>query len=157
MSNYYHSKLGKSVAYVELNASKQISRLHNHLFFSIYPEVTFSSLVSILSQPFDVFILDMGVLSPSNWGEFFRYKHQIVIGSVIPWKCFVFEKFIDDINKKNKTMDSIILLANLGIKEQLQKMNRKHHLSISAIPFLSNPFLITSDNFDFFERMVRQL
>lgn len=165
LANYLCSRHNKRVAYVELNPTGEIRSLCTHqtgrdwfslMGFSLYPEATFQKLSAILGNGYDYYILDMGTLTPNNCGELARCDKRLVVGDIAPWKRELFirqwEPYL-----KNQIFDrhGVLLLGNSGIKETKIRVSIARDMTVLSVPFLKNPFHLTSIDFPFFEEILQ--
>lgn len=121
---------------------------HNNIDF--FPSVTLATLQDILRRNYNFFILDFGVLNPFTINEYERCNLQYAICPTLPWKRNEFYKFIQMFkNNNSKFQDNITFIG-------YSKQKEIHSIDITAIPFLSNPFQITSDEFIYFEKVLER-
>lgn len=151
----------ETTACVELNPSGNFSQLSNgttpfnYLHIKMYPSVTLSLLPDILGQPYSYFIIDFGTFHPNIAQAFFRCDLKIMIGNICPWKWKHYFEIINQlkINHRNCYND-IHYLGTPGLKENQKIMKSRFPVSIMPVPFIDNPFHITSKNFGFFENLL---
>lgn len=148
-------------ACIELNPSSSFSQLtgedaaFNYQHIKMYPSVTLSLLPDILGQPFSYFIIDFGVFHPNIAQAFFRCDCKIMIGNICPWKWKHYFDIIDQLKNNHRNFyKNIRYLGTPGIKENQKIMKSAFPVSIMPVPFIENPFLITSDKFGFFESLL---
>lgn len=165
LSNYCQNKLKKHTAYIELNPSRQIQSLSSkkkgssfdYLDFTIYPEITTKELPSIYEKKYDYFVLDMGTLGPGTLTEFFRCSRKFVLCSVAPWRVEAIGNWLDKMNSNNKIHpENVSILGNMSHKKDIKAFIRQYHFPIQAIPFLANPFQLTSPDIGFFEQILQR-
>jgi hypothetical protein len=163
LSNYLCSKYRKRTAYVELNGSNQIRSLSDdpdmdtffYMDIACYPSSIAEDLNRILAERFSYIILDLGVLTSDTCREFYRCDLKFIIGSVSPWKAGRFYDTLESLlYNTNPSQDHIVILGNLGIKETLRDFQRFCGCQVYAIPFLQNPFQLTTANCTFFQEML---
>lgn len=156
------SKLGLKTAYIEMNGSKQIHHLSENedtscfsfLCIDLYPDCTLRRLPDIRKQGYDCMIFDLGILSSATYQEFVQCNKQFIVGSICPWKSkHTWDWFL---KYKIQFLDSenIILLGNLGIKENTVYWREHYHMKVNAVPFLENPFQLTVSDWKFFEEIL---
>ena len=159
------NKCRYSVAYVELNATNQIFLLNNRksngtfskIGIDFFQNITLATLSDVLSHDYDFFVLDFGVLNQFTINEFKRCNLQLAICPLSPWKRNIFDEFVNML-KDNYTnyQKQITFLGNNKIKENLTQIHHVYKINILSLPFLSNPFQITSEDFDFFKRVLER-
>lgn len=164
ISNYISNKCRHSVAYIELNSTKQISVLNKRntagtftkIGIDFFPSITLSKLTDILSQNYDFFIIDFGILNQFTINEYRRCNTQLAICPVSPWKRNIFDEFINMFKEKYTNYQTQIYFLGNNNKENLNKIHRVYKINILPLPFLPNPFQITSEEFDFFKRIIER-
>jgi hypothetical protein len=163
LSNFLCSKFRKRTAYVELNRSNQIHSLADDRdaemfrFMDIvcYPRAIAEDLSRILAERYTYVILDLGVLTPDTSRDFYRCDLKFIIGSVSPWKADRFLEVLESLlYHANVSQEHILIMGNLGSKENLKTFERLSRLSVCAIPALPNPFQLTTANCTFFQEML---
>ncbi len=165
LCNYLQNKQRKRTAYIELNPGRQIRTLapkatgssFGFLGFEIYPEVTLKELPSIYGKKYDYFILDMGTLGPGLMTEFLRCQQKFVICSVAPWRRQRIEHWMDKVQATHQLhLETVSIFGNMSKKKDLNDFEHRYHLPIQAIPFLENPFQLTSPDIGFFEQILQR-
>jgi hypothetical protein len=163
LSNFLCSKFRKRTAYVELNRSNQIHALADDRdaemfrFMDIvcYPRAIAEDLPRILAERYTYVILDLGVLASETNRDFYRCDLKFIIGSVSPWKSDRFLEVLESLlYHTNVSQEHILIMGNLGSKENLKAFERLSRLSVCAIPVLQNPFQLTTANCTFFQEML---
>jgi hypothetical protein len=165
LSNYLCSKCGLSIACLELNASRQIGALSDgkgkgffrYLKIDFYPETKLDQLPDILGKNYSCVVFDMGTLGTAAYPEFVQCNLKLVVCSVRPWKSGSFENWLN----RHQYLYSIfsedfIFLGNMGIKEELAVCTRRYRLPMLAVPYLENPFQLTSSDWTFFEKLLKE-
>lgn len=75
----------------------------------------------------------------------------------MPWKRNVFDEFVNMLKDNYKNYQKqITFLGNNKTKENLTQIHHVYKINILSLPFLSNPFQITSEDFDFFKRVLER-
>ena len=145
-----------------MNGSKQIRQLspkENVSCFSIrhidfYPDCTLRYLPDIQKNGYDCLIFDLGLLGPATFQKFAQCERQFLVGSICPWKRkYTWDRFL---KYKLQFLNSehIILLGNLGIKENITYWKDHYHMKVISVPFLENPFQLTVSDWNFFEEIL---
>ncbi len=99
----------------------------------------------------------MGTLSSAAYPEFMRCDLKLAVGSIRPWKSKIYWNWLNNHQTLCKIHpEDIILLGNMGIKEESDLWNRQYHISVLAFPYLENPFRLTSSDWTFFERLLKE-
>lgn len=160
LSNFLCNKLKKRTAYVEMNDTRQIISLvkdesltsFSYLDIQFYPSAIQSDLPYIFNGHPMYIVMDLGILSSDNYWDFYRCDIKFIIGSFSPWKVDRFHALLESIIlQKNTEQEHIMILGNPGIKEISQRFQRKYHLPSFVIPYLPNPFQLTTANCTFFQ------
>lgn len=101
-------------------------------------------------------VLDFGVLTPYTLSEFARCDQQIVLTNVSRWK----EKQLDLFLQKQKTItirkdlnECISFLCWGATKDNQKRIERAYGIQVIPVPFLENPFQVSSKHFQFFEQI----
>jgi hypothetical protein len=165
LSNYLCSKCGLSTACLELNASRQIGALSDgkgtgffrYLKIDFYPDAKLDQLPDILGKNYSCVVFDMGTLGTAAYPEFVQCDLKLVVGSVRPWKAGSFENWLNRHQSLyNIFSEDFIFLGNMGIKEELAVCTRRYRLPMLAVPYLENPFQLTSSDWTFFEKLLKE-
>jgi hypothetical protein len=165
LSNYLRSKRGLSTAYLELNASHQIGCLSDgkgngffrFLKIDFYPETKWDQLPDILGTNYSCVIFDMGTLGTAAYPEFVRCDLKLVVCSIRPWKSGSLSNWLGRHQSLyNICSEDIIFLGNMGIKEDLAVCGRRYQIPMLAVPYLENPFQLTSSDWTFFEKLLKE-
>ena len=148
-----------------MNATRQIGALSSDRkkrffqFFDIdfYPEVIPNQLPDLLEKNYACVLFDMGVLGSATYPEFMRCELKLVAGSISPWKMGIYRNWLD----KNQTIwktnsEDIILLGNLGGKTEINRWKSQFRIPIRAVPYLENPFQLTSSDWTFFKELLKE-
>ena len=163
LCNFMNNKLGVHTAYLELNGSNEISLLNkrkdskpfSYCGISIYPSVTLADLGDIFSLRYSCFVLDMGSLNPYTAPTFWRSDLCVIMCSLSPWQKSNREEFMKKLPENNiLNQEKVILLANLGIKEQLAAFKQNIFHDVRCFPYLPNPFRLTPKDWPFFETLL---
>ena len=163
LCTYCASKQRKSVAYVELHARSEIAQLvpetallHERPFFRLYgvdyyPRLSGSEIPVLLNQGYQYLIMDTGSLGEANESEFLRCDRKLVLGNLSPWKRWKYEAFFQHFHSINLG-EGFDFLVQTGVNENVLHFSKTHHIAISQIPFIQNPFRIEKELFPFLER-----
>jgi hypothetical protein len=156
LSNFLCSKFRKRTAYVELNRSNQIhAEMFRFMDIVCYPRAIAEDLSRILAERYTYVILDLGVLTPDTSRDFYRCDLKFIIGSVSPWNTDRFLEVLESLlYHANVSQEHILIMGNLGSKENLKAFERLSRLPVCAIPVLPNPFQLTTANCTFFQEML---
>lgn len=165
LSNYLCNKLGKRVAYLEVNATDEISalcpdRFRSDSYFPIhgihlYPRVTIQALPIMLTLSYDFFILDFGVLNPHTSREFIRADFRFILGYCSPWKVDFFSDFLERM-KAYHVLEKTLLLEpnNYCVKKRKPAFAKRYQIDLLSIPFLENPFQFTTLDLAFYKELI---
>lgn len=152
-----------SVACIELNPSGAFFHLSpyedfrkfSYMHILMYPSATLSLLPDILCQPTEYFVLDFGVLNSNTYQAFARCDYKIMLGNICPWKWEHYSQILKKLSTEHWNFyKDMKLLGIPGEKENLKKVHKYVSNSIMPVPFIENPFRITSANFGFFNRLL---
>lgn len=165
LCSYCASKQRKSVAYVELHTRGEIAqlvpesalhyedcrfRLHGVDYF---PRMSESGIPALLNRGYDYLILDVGSLDEANVPEFLRCDRKLVLGSLAPWKSWQYEAVIQHFYSINLG-EGFDYLVQMGMNEHVRRFSKAHHIAMSQVPFIQNPFRIEKELFPFLERRI---
>ena len=165
LCSYCASKQRRSVAYVELHARSEIAQLvpepalpYGDCRFQLhgvdyYPRISDSRIPELLNQGYDYLILDVGALDEANVPEFLRCDRKLVLGSLATWKLWKYEAFFQHFDSINLG-EGFDFLVQMGMYEHARRFSRAHHITMSQIPFIQNPFRIEKELFPFLERHI---
>lgn len=166
ITNFLCNKIRKKAAYLELNGTHAISALadqsgSNSFYYygmNLFPNGTFLQLPEILSQSYDYFVLDLGVLNPNNYREFLQNDLGLVVGSVCPWKSAQYGAFLQKyFHNKTDRPETIRYLGTFGIKEDLKQFAHRYGFPVTSFPYLENPFQLSSVNWHFIETLLTDI
>ena len=161
LSNYLCSRHRRKTAYVEMNAAGEIlgiSDPHNGPFFQklgvhYYTQASLPDLPLIESSGYDCLIIDFGVLNPRTLSAFIRCDRKLVICDFSLWKRAKLEDFF----RRNTFLFGSKGLTLLGNSRDFHLLADAQDFSPAPVLFLPdirNPFQITSDQFEIFEKIL---
>lgn len=165
LCNLLHGRYLSRTAYLEVNASHAIGTLSpekdptipfHYQRVSYYPDVTLRQLPERLHLPHKYKILDFGVLNTYTFPEFVRCDHYVVLTNVSIWKTKQLTQFIEEIKKTNIGKDyktNIHFLCTGDLKKDRDRIERAYGIRVIPVPFLANPFQVSSKHFGFFEQL----
>lgn len=165
LSHFLSGKFVANTAYLEVNASNEIASLSKKTDKTLpftknkityYPKLTLSNAEKILTKHYKYFVLDFGNPNSHTFPVFTRCDIKIIIGYTQPWKQAAYEKFVHEhtfIQQKNKE-DCYYIGNIMGSRGSLDKLSKKLGVRMIPMPFFSNPFQITSEQFSFFEEIL---
>jgi len=165
LSNYLSSGANKWVACLELNGSNAFSIIlgfSERLSFrksgiDFYPNSTLAEYSLLLKEKYDVLILDFGVLNQATYGEFLRCDLSLVLGYISSWNRDAYWKWlVRNLNIDKQNAREVIVLGNLSNKENAKQFRRIYGILPVAVPFLENPFLLSSGDLEFIERVLER-
>ena len=163
LCTYCASKKRRSVAYAELHARSEIAQLvpeaallGEHSSFRLhgvdyYPHMSGSGIPALLNRGYDYLILDTGSLDEADVSELLRCDRKLVLGNLAPWKRWRYEAFFLHFHSINLG-EGFDFLVQMGMKENVTHFSKAHHIAMSQIPFIQNPFRIEKELFPFLER-----
>lgn len=123
---------------------------------TFFPEITLSKLPEVLQLNYDYFVLDMGILNPYTAYEFTRCNLKLMVGDLSPWKKEKTLKSLEQIlQKTNIHQEQVIFLGNPMIKESISSRYVKGFSKIMTVPYISNPFHLSSKDFVFYEHLLK--
>lgn len=165
LANYLCNKRLAKTAYIELNPSDQISSLKNkdcrtrfsHYHIDFFPNSTLSSYNNILSGKHQYYVIDFGVLNINTLNDFMRCDIKFAICSLSPWKTTSLTKFLNLFIDNNVNIEKDITLLGYPVESKpYNKEISEMPQEIYCIPYLQNPFHITSGYFNFFEMILQR-
>ena len=172
LCSYCSSKRGKSCAYLELHARREIAHLSSHGNSSYgkqelsngghlrrpllrlsqtdyYPAVTADEIPLLLNQGYDYLILDSGALDEGLFPEFLRCDRKFVLGSLAPWKSWEYESFFQKFTDNIHLGEGFDYLVQTGSTKESVSFSKTHHINMQTVPFIKNPFRIEKELFPF--------
>lgn len=155
LANYLSSKLGMKTAYIELNASNQISclskapekKMFSYRGISFFPNATPASLADILNGNYRYFVIDVGVLNTYTTKEFFRCDKQFLICSSSKWRLPYEKEKLETLLKNNKNQNHVTVILNLCNQKSEASCLPYIHRCITY-PFHQNPFQLEPKEFN---------
>lgn len=144
-------------ACVELNGTNEFNRLpHKQDGFSFtyknidfYPCAVMSTLTNIFNMKYERIIIDFGLLNVNTLKEFRRCDSKLVICPHGLWKNNSLEKLFTIFSENNiNVKKDFKLIMNLVEKNSFSDME--------TFPYLENPFLLTSNNFELLEKITER-
>lgn len=100
-------------------------------------------------------VLDFGVLTPYTLPEFARCDLQIVLTNISCWKEKQLVQFLQNKKttmRKDRT-ECIFFLCWGATKDNQKRIERTYGIRVIPVPFLENPFQVSSKHFRFFEQI----
>ena len=164
LSHFLCNKQKKKTAYIELNASDEIRFIKgkkqkepfSYMRIALFPNVTLSSLPTILQMDFEYFILDMGVLNTYTAEQFSHCHKQFIVGSLNSWKRQkTLEKLENLIKNKMIYQDTVTFIRISTEKKSTLSPFSKPFNKIVDAPYIPNPFQISFDSFGFYETLLK--
>lgn len=114
-----------------------------------YPHVAGNEVPALLNQGYDYLILDMGSMKEADHSEFLRCDRKLVLGSLAPWKIWTYEEFFRQFSNSVNLGEGFYYLAQTGTTKNIPQFSKAHHISMSGVPFIKNPFQIEKELFLF--------
>lgn len=165
LCNFLHSRFLARTAYLEVNSSHEIAALSSKKDQTIpfrcngvsyYPEITLRQLREQLHLQHKYKILDFGVLTPYSFPEFVRCDYCIVLTNVSIWKDRQLLQFIEELKKTNLGKDyktNVRFMSMGNLKKDRKRVETSYGIRVIPVPFLENPFQVSSHDFGFFEQI----
>lgn len=165
LCNFLHSRFLARTAYLEVNSSHEIAALSSKKDptipfrcngVSYYPEITLRQLREQLHLQHKYKILDFGVLTPYSFPEFVRCDYCIVLTNVSIWKDRQLLQFIEELKKTNLGKDyktNVRFMSMGNLKKDRKRVETSYGIRVIPVPFLENPFQVSSHDFGFFEQI----
>lgn len=126
-----------------------------HQRVAYYPDMTLAGLGKVLSEHYRYFVLDFGSPNPHTLQTFLSCDIRMVVGSVCPWKCPQYIRFIQKSSYNITVKEDVVYLGNdMEHKRDLKKLEHNCGIRVTPVPYLPNPFRITSESFAFFEKIL---
>lgn len=172
LANYCASKLQKPTAFLELHAPGELVMLspdhspasawNTHICntgFSIYdvdyyPAVCPEQIPILMNQAYSYYILDMGSAGYADWSEFLRCDRKLIIGSLAPWKSYLYEELFRRHSTLLKKGGGFVYLVQTGDKRDISEFAKKNGVVMKKVPFLPNPFQIEKERFLFLQELL---
>lgn len=100
-------------------------------------------------------VLDFGVLTPYTLPEFKRCDQQIVLTNISCWKTKQLDQFLQNqkITIRKDRTECILFLCWGATKDNQKQIQRAYGIRVIPVPFLENPFQVSSKHFQFFEQI----
>lgn len=160
LANFICNKLGMKTAYIEFNATNQISSLckvQGNQFFSykgidFFPNTSVTSLSEILRDDYRYFILDMGVLNTYTTKEFLRCDKQFLVCSPSKWRQSQAKEKIEAL-LKNNIQNRVTVIMNLSEEESYFSIFPKAYKQVS-FPYIANPFQLKPNHFHVIDQIL---
>lgn len=114
-----------------------------------YPHVSGNEVPALLNQGYDYLILDMGSMKEADHSEFLRCDRKLVLGSLAPWKIWTYEEFFRQFDNSVNLGEGFYYLTQTGTAKSIPHFSKAHHISMSGVPFIKNPFRIEKELFLF--------
>lgn len=152
------------MAYVELNNSHDIHSIEPHKPASMFrrsgmdffPDTSTLQLTDILQKKYQVFVLDMGTVTPGNLRQFTQCDLRIVIFGCAPWKQRALENWLSQYQTLiNIHPETTLFLGNLGERDD-ELTRRLQPFSFFPVPLITNPFQLTASEWPIFENMLKE-
>lgn len=168
LSNYLCNMEQRQVAYLEVNATGEISAISgksalqpgktnfSHKGIHFYPQVTLDKLWELLRLSYDFFVLDFGTLSPLSFREYVKADYYFIVGHCTPWKLVYYHNFFQKY-KHNWEPEKTICLEALGTKKSICKPSDQLPFRVRQIPFLEDPFYLASQDWEFYQELVKSI
>ncbi len=162
LANYFANKCLLPTAYIEANPTREISMLNygqkqnfSYMGIDFYPEVKNHSIHSLFSQDYSYVVLDLGVYNTANIPILNGCTYQFMVCNLSPWKINCLDNFIKNYNTRNFFTDNLTILGNPGTLQYDKALRPKIKFHYEPVPYFPNPFQITSDNLDFFNKILQ--
>jgi hypothetical protein len=111
------------------------------------PEVT--------QLPYKYFILDFGKPTSYMFPEFLHCDHRIVLTDTAIWKTAELDRFASELQKYNRTWDTCTIICTRGRVLNDAYLYKTYGIRVISAPLLGDPFHITSEQFLFFENLMK--
>lgn len=158
LSNYLSNMKFSSVAYLEVNSTNEIHNLaksskneFKYLGIHFFSDVTLDTLPKILQMDFDYYILDFGVTNHYTNLEYLRCDTRFAICDFSLWQHNNLLAFMDSLN--TNTREGVTFLGNPGTINPQLAVQKVNGYRIMRIPFIENPFQLTSQYFEFLKKI----
>ena len=177
LTNFLCSKRRRSAAYIELNSTGEIHTLKEFKGeefrirerkspaegltcfclndMDLYPEAALTALPQLYAAEYSYYVLDLGVISPRTEAEFLRCDLRFFLCDFSPWKQEQLSLLLQEMTKDKRLQQTITLLGNSGSCRRLPRFLKDYSYHIRNLPYLPNPFLLTSGDFAFFENILK--
>lgn len=140
---------------VLLHTSSECKTVFRHQGVLYYPDLTLRTMTDVLHKACTYSIIDFGVPTPDTFREFLACDLRIVVCHASIWKSNSVDRFVQQLHKINLSRKAVAITSFCGNRKDLERLIHKYHFPVYQEPFLKNPFHINSDNFIFFEQLLK--
>lgn len=166
LANFLCGKFCSNTAYLEMNGRQEICSLGQNFRAGTdamfvcqkvcyYPNMTLAGLAEVLSGHYRYFVLDFGSPNPHTIPAFMGCNIRLVVGSVCPWKAPQYIGYVQNSSYYITAKEDVVYLGNfMERKRDLKELEQRCGMRVIPVPYLPNPFRITSESFAFFEKIL---
>lgn len=170
MGNYITAKLHKNTAILEMNKSsaflelkdsygENINKNQEEKHFKIanvtyYYDMQKDKIGEVYSKGYEYIIIDMGTYNEKKTEEFLKCNIKILIGNLDPWNNKKFICTIESFIAHGK-IEKIKYLVQFKEDDMMHQFEKVYQISMYAIPYEPDPFLIHGCNFEFLEHLLQ--
>lgn len=168
IANYMNAKSNKNTAIVELNQTNAFDELkenytkkqefdrssYSYILSGVtyYYQVSHNKISSIYQGQHECLVIDFGVLEEEN-EEFLKCNVKILIGNLKPWNHKKLLYYMESLLATDY-VGKINYVTKFGSTEDMIQIKNAYSVSIVAVPFEPDPFLIHGCNFEFLDKLL---
>lgn len=149
---FHSSKVHSNISLLGTTRPQESGQDYLHFKFhgvDYYPHVSGNEIPALLNRGYDYLILDMGSMKEADLSEFLRCDRKLILGSLAPWKIWTYEEFFRQFDNSVNLGEGFYYLTQTGTTEDISQFSKTHHISMSGVPFIKNPFRIEKELFLF--------
>ena len=120
-----------------------------------YPDMTIRRLSESDRQQYQHCILDFGCPTSYMLPEFIRCNRKLLLMNVSIWKDPQLEKFALQLQRYHISWDHRKIIGMGGNKKDYERLSKLYGIHAVPMPYLEDPFYITSKKFSFFEQIMK--
>ncbi len=151
------------MAYLELNGNhdcrhlKKADTTDSFTYHKVhfYPDATLLTLGSIAGQ-YDVLVLDMGLLKKELLNQFLCCDLRLVVGDVAPWKSHYLKEWYDLYHTMDQVHPETMKILGNGKGISSNQRDKALPFLSAYIPWISNPFQLTSSDWSIFMALLNR-
>ena len=170
LANYFSEVLGKSTVIIDLNidrdysclgeiCNKDFKRIDSCSYrlrkVTIYPGVVKEGLADILSNNFQIVIIDAGAKYADYSTESSLCDRRLLLGNIVPWKLQSIENLYSCKSDVSDTKKWSLLYA-FGGKDSVDYIREKYGLIFKAVPIIPDPFKIDRKQLTCIEKVIQE-
>lgn len=163
LANYLNGTTGCKTSILEMAEHKEFSKMrymcdidsideNSFLYYGVdyYSNVTEERLSSIYCEDYRYIVIDCGNCDTQISNSIMLSNCKIVIGSLMPWKCYDYKMFCQRNRKyiNNKTWKFYMFG---GDQSDTVYFKKEFGIKINKLPVIPNPYKIRKEEMKFFD------